>query len=254
MKIKKAMLVFPPNVLICYDLFILDVLNQHKGRIKKEHYDTMINMLMNVFNGNVVDTPLHKLMIKDDKLVVCDLMTELPSDYSSLNKFIYGKSRFITIDVYDYLIRHGYKDLLPITRVKHQNISCVNILENYNNFIVCDNRNWDELSIMRAIYGGEYKQYIDRDRLIDWMIENIDEKDNGFLELSFVSDAYDIDKEMAIEVYHKYGLKAKFIKTELRMCCLNSENMKRYTESDKKRSLTRSSVGLFKLWDRNNFC
>ena len=38
MNIKKAMLIFPQNVLVCYDLYIIDLLNRFKSKISEEVY------------------------------------------------------------------------------------------------------------------------------------------------------------------------------------------------------------------------
>lgn len=253
MKTKKAMLVFPNNVVFCYDLIVLDILNNMKNSMKPEDRKILIDTTLDVFNGNPIDTPLHKLTYKNDKLALVDLMTELPSTYDSINKFIYAKSRFITLPVYDKLVRMGYKDLIPITRISHKNVCCDKLLDQYNNFIVYDNRNWDEFSLVYSMFGGDKSQYIDRDNIIKWFEKNIDPNDNGFLELTIVSDAYDVDRELAVEAFQQIGIKSRFIKTELRMCNLNQENMRRYQENGKNKMFDRSSVGLYKLWDQNRF-
>ena len=253
MKTKKAMLIFPNNTVLCYDLIILDILNNLKSSFKPEDRGILIDMTLDAFNSNPVDTPLHKLIYKNDKLILVDLMTNIQSTYSSINKFIYAKSRFITIDVYDKLIRMGYRDVIPLVRVNHKNICCDKLMEQYNNFIVYDNRNWDELSIVYGMLGGDPEQYINRDNIVDWFENNIDPDDNGFLELTIVSDAFDVDRELAVETFQKIGVKSRFVKTELRICVLNQENMRRYEEIGKRKIFDRSSIGLYKLWDQNNF-
>lgn len=253
MKIKKAMLIFPQNVLVCYDLFIIDFLNRYKSKIDEQVWNHCADMLLSIFNQDIIDTPLHKLKLKSGRLVVLDLLTGLESNYTSLNKFIYGKRRFITDEVYSYLIKNGYRDMLKLGTILHKNINCDRLLDQYNNFIVYDNRNWDEKTIIKSIYGGTDDQYIDRDKLMEWFDNNIEpENDNG-LELTIVSDAFDVDLELGKEAYHTLGMnKCRFIQTELRMCCINAENIRRYNSlKDKEKDFTRSSVGLYKLWDRN---
>lgn len=252
MNIKKAMLIFPQNVLVCYDLYIIDLLNRFKSKISEEVYKHCVDMLLEIFNGDIIDTPLHKLKYKYGRLVIVDLMTDKESDYLSLNKLIYGKRRFITIDVYEYLIKNGYRDLISLGDINHRNINCDRLLDQYNNFIVYDNRNWDEKSIVQAIYGGDDSKYIDRDRLMEWFDNNVEVENNNGLQLTFVSDAFDIDLELGAECYHTLGMnKSRFIQTELRMCCVNAENIKRYKELENKgKDFYRSNVGLYKLWDK----
>lgn len=252
---KKALLIFPPNVLVCYDLHIISIYNKFSHKMSNEDRIHLENMLLDTFNGNPIETPLHKLMKKQGKLVLCDLLTEQPSDYPSINKFIYAKSRFFTIEIYDWLIKHGYKDFIHLTPVEHKNITVqFNMLDQFNNFIVYDNRNWNEYSIMKSIYGGEERQYIDRDKIVDWFKGNIDKENNGFLDLTLVSDAFDIDRELAFEAYYSMGQDCRFVETELRICCINSENMRRYDENKSiKKDFYRSSVTLNKLWDQNYF-
>lgn len=251
MNIKKAMLIFPSNVLICYDIYIVDWLNRYKNQLRKPVYEHAVELLMSCYNGTIVDTPLHKLENKYGRLKIVDILTGLESGYTSLNKLIYGKSRFITINVYDYLIREGYRDLLGIGDIKHKNMTCNNLMEQYNNFIVYDNRNWNERDLVRAVYGGTEEQYIDRDKLMEWLDKNINPAEDNGLELTIVSDAFDIDKELAVEAFHKLGMeKSRFIQTELRICCINSENLRRYNETVKGKNFYRSSVGLYKLWDQ----
>lgn len=252
MNIKKAMLIFPSNVLICYDLYIIDFLNRFHSKIDEAVWKTCVDKLLSIFNGNIVETPLHKLLFKNNRLILVDLMTEKESNYYSINKFIYGKSRFITIDVYEYLIQNGYKDMLKLGTIDHKNVNCNTLLEQYNNFIVYDNRNWDEKHIIKSVYGGEENQYIDRDKLMEWFDSHINTEENNGLELTLVSDAFDIDRELGAECYHTLGMnKSRFIQVELRMCCLNSENLRRYNETEKTRNFYRSSIGLYKMWDTN---
>lgn len=253
MKSKKAMLVFPNNVIFCYDLIMLDIINNLKNKIKPEDRQILIDSTLDAFNAAPAETPLHKLVFKNDKLILVDIMTNIESSYSSKNKFIYAKSRFITLGVYDKLVNMGYRDLVPIARVTHKNICCDRLMDQYNNFIVYDNRNWDEFSMLYGMLGGDKDQYIDRDKIVDWFEQNIDPDDNGFLELTIVSDAFDVDRELAAETFQKIGLKCRFVKTELRICNMNYENMRRYNESDKSMMFNRSSIGLYKLWDQNNF-
>lgn len=252
MKRKKAMLIFPSNTLVCYDLHILDIYNRFKNHFPVEFAKGLKSDILSVFNGDPINTPLHCVREIDDKLVLCDLMTNLPSSYPSVNKFIYAKTRFMSITVYDKLIKAGYKNLVSQTPVSHKNINVVKPLDQYNNFIVYDNRNWDELSILKGIY-GDSTQYIDRDKLIDWLKDNSSPTESNVLELTLVSDAFDIDRELAVETFHKYGMDvARFIDTELRICCVNPENIKRYNECHSNiRDNNRSSVGLFKLWDQS---
>lgn len=252
MRIKKAMLIFPQNVLVCYDLFIIDFLNRFKSKIDKNIWDTCVDKLLTIFNGDIIDTPLHKLKLKGGRLVIVDLMTDKESDYTSLNKFIYGKRRFITIGAYEYLIKNGYRDLIKLGHIDHKNVNCDRLMDQYNNFIVYDNRNWDEKAIVQSIYGGDDNQYIDRDKLIEWFDSHIHTENQEGLELTFVSDAFDIDMELAKEAYHELGMaKSRFIRTELRICCVNSENIRRYHECNTgTKNFFRSNIGLMKLWDR----
>lgn len=255
MKIKKAMLIFPSNVLICYDLYIIDLLNRFKSKIDKNVWEHCVDLLLEIYNSNITNTPLHKLEYKYGRLKLVDLMTGLQSEYTSLNRLIYGKPRFITIEVYEYLIKNGYRDILSLGSVNHRNVNCDKLMEQYNNFIVYDNRNWDERSLIQAIYGGSDENYIDRDKLMEWFDNNISPDEDEGLELTFVSDAFDIDRELAIEAFHTLGMrKSKYIQTEMRMCCMNADNMRRYNESNKReKDYYRSSIGLFKLWDHNAF-
>lgn len=256
MKIKKGMIIFPQNVLVCYDLFIIDLLNRFKSKIKEEDYNKCVNILMECFNGRVVDTPLHKLTLdNNNRLVIVDIMTNKVSSYQSLNKLIYGKHRFITLPCYEYLIKHGYRDLIGLGNIEHKNINCDRLMDQHNNFIVYDNINWDELSIVRSVYGGDESQYINRDDLMNWFKANIEPSKGHGLELTIVSDAFDVDRELAVEAYHKLGMElSRFLSVELRMCCVTPENVARYNEcKDKPKDFYRSSIGLYKLWDVNIF-
>lgn len=256
MERKKALLIFPRNVLICYDLHIIDIYNRHKHRMEKWFADSLKEDIMNMVNGDPANSPLHKLIEIDGNLVLCDIISEEPSDYFSKNKFIYGKSVLLSNEIYARLVKENLSHLVSITPIEHRNINVPqSILDQYNNFIVYDNTYWDELSMLKGLY-GESTQYIDRDKITEWMKDNSSHEEHKVLELTFVSDAFDIDTELSIEVYHKYGMDvARYIDSESRICCMNPDNHRRYTEELPKlknmRYENRCSVALAKLWDNS---
>lgn len=256
MERKKAMLIFPRNVLICYDLHIIDVYNRHKHRMGDGFTNVLKEDIINMVNGDPANSPLHKIKEIDGNLVLCDIISNEPADYISLNKFIYSKSVLLSNEIYGKLVKNGFGHLISMTPISHKNVNVpYSILDQYNNFIVYDNTYWDELSILKGLY-GESNQYINRDDLVTWMKDNSSPSEHKVLELTFVSDAFDIDHELAVETFHTYGMDvARYIDSETRICCMNPDNHRRYLEESVKlknnRSDTRCSVALTKLWNNS---
>lgn len=258
-KSKKALLMFPRNTLICYDLHIIDIYNKCRDLLPEEPRNTFKDKLFQAINGNPLESPLHELIETDNgELKLVNIKDKSNCSYNDYNNFIYSKGIFTTMEVYKWLIQQGLKDLVHLTKLNHRNITVSHPLDQYNNFIVYDNTYWNELSILKSLY-GESTQYINRDELADWVNKNVDTNDPeniGSLELTLVSDAFDIDKELSYEIFEKLREKSKYVKLELRICCLNRENLRRYNveKNDKKNTfgskrLDCCSVGLFKLWD-----
>lgn len=261
MRTKPAILVIGANdTLFSYDLHIIDVMNNLRGRMDELDWMKILNKMMLLYNGKD-GSILHELKFIDNKIELYRIgRDDTPIDYYNYFEFIYNKNgEFISREIYDELVDLGYKNTIEFTPVKFPNINSVNLLEMFNNFIVVnDDYKWSESTIVTNMMKGDnVKQILSWGKLGGWLNSQVErEQDNDLaIMLTLVSNDVDIDKKLAehckdaVEEKHK-----ELIVCESRIVTLNKridfEALKELRTSGMN---TRSNLGIIKLFDPNIF-
>ena len=248
-KVKRALLIFPNDTLLSYDLMAIDLVNQWRTKLG-DKFETATQILLDCFVKEC--SPFHKVYKKEDgSLAIMDLTTRKEPTYDSLCKFISCKpGPNLTKDFYTWIVDNGFSYLIRNTTPSLINInSKKELLDNFSNFIVAENV--DEQLLMERLFGNP-DQIILRKDLANWLIKHTDIKEDAGIIISTMSRNYDIDEELnelIDPVMQKNIDLADYIQIELRMVLVSVENLPLYKRDKETQGyFDRSSLGLFPLF------
>ena len=262
MRTKSAVLIVGINdTMMSYDLHIIDVMNNLRGRLGELCWMKLANRLMELYNAPGV-LPLHELVFDNNKLQI-NKIGKINSPITNLNywDFIYTKKdEFISKEIYDFICDAGYSKVIENTPVKFYNINTMNFLSVFYNFVVVrDCYNWSEIPLLKYICSGDNdNQIISFSKLGQWLEYQTERKQDDDLAiiLTLISPNIDIDKEIGQLCLDTVSEdKLDLIACESRVITLNSRldlvQMKKDLDSGTLDNSNRSNVGIVKLFNPN---
>lgn len=257
MKLKRRIIMTPDNVIFSYDLIAIDIINQFGAMMVPEHASYLTELLLEAFNSNENNAPLHTLKTVDNKLVLWDNSNGMEATYTSLEKLIAIKPNNITSIFYEKLLEFGYVKYINLVTARFYNKHLEEILKDWTIQILYDNSRWDELQILHSILGYPKDKFIDINDMKSWADREyksvINDLENCRMNLVLISDNVNSDILISQKLQQVDELIQKTIMIESRILPLNLDSALISKEMLEDSSLNRgrSNIGILRIF--NNF-
>lgn len=192
-KVKNALLITVNDVMLSYDLFVLDVWNQNQ-HILGERQDIK-QMIIDSFSSD--KSPLFSVIEQNGKLVLWNMLKGREADYKDKTDFIRTKSDAnISIEVYKKLINDKLFQVFRTTKPTFTNINMYipAFLANDNNFILVYNSLERDMLVSLI---QEDERLIDINKFGDWISKHVDAEQDAGVIISLVTDDPRLDIKLA---------------------------------------------------------